>query len=264
MNCSFCVGTSRKKKYLSLSEFEQLAEKIRPHTDFLYFHLMGEPLLHPELERFFEISEKLGFKVIITTNGSLLKKVSDILLRASALFKVSISLHSFEANSGIDEAQYFSDCFDFADKASSKGIITVFRLWNDGGLDSMNERIINSLKNRFDGEWESNTKGIRIRKKLFIENGERFEWPLHSEIYSENISCYGMKDHIGVLCDGSVVPCCMDYDGNASLGNLFENSLDEILSGEKAVSFKEKLNAGLAPCEMCRTCGFAQKRFLHI
>lgn len=264
MSCSFCVGTSRKKKLLTVKEFEQLAEKIHPHTDFLYFHLMGEPLLHPELENFLKISHRLGFKVIITTNGTLLNKVSDILTASPALFKVSISLHSFEANTGLDEEKYFTNCFDFADKASSKGVITVFRLWNDGGLDSLNSKIISRLKSRFDGEWSANTKGIRIRKKLFIENGDKFEWPLHSEISSENVSCYGMRDHIGVLCDGSVVPCCMDYDGNAVLGNLFEENLDKILDTEKAKSFKENLDAGLAPCEMCRRCGFAQKRFLHI
>lgn len=264
MNCSFCVGTKRKKHFLTAEEFAVLAYKIKPYTDFLYFHLMGEPTLHPLLGEFLDIAEKLGFKVIITTNGTLLDKSGEILLNGKSLFKVNISLHSFEANSNISEEDYFSTCFDFADKASNKGIITVFRLWNEGGENSLNDKIIGMMKHRFNGEWVENTKGIRIRKKLFIENGERFEWPLHSEIVSDKISCYGLKDHIGILCDGSVVPCCMDNDGNAILGNLYDNTLEEILNSEKTKYYRNMLENCKAPCEMCKTCGFAQNRFLHI
>lgn len=264
MNCSFCVGTKRKKHFMTEDEFILLASKIRPYTDFLYFHLMGEPLLHPNLGRFLEIADELGFKVIITTNGTLLSDVGHILLASKALFKVSISLHSFEANSACNRENYFNNCFDFADKASSQGIITVFRLWNDGGLNTMNEDIYSMLKQRFSGEWANNTKGIRIRKKLFIEKGEKFDWPLQSDIVSDSIFCYGMKDHIGILCDGSVVPCCMDYDGNIFLGNLFQQNLSDILNSERATFIKKNLENGTAPCEMCKRCGFAQKKFLHI
>ncbi len=264
LSCSFCVGTTRKKHFMTTDEFEFLAKSIKPHTNFLYFHLMGEPTLHPELEKLLKIAENLGFKVIITTNGTLLKKVHEVLLNSDALFKVSISLHSFEANSGVNEDSYFNSCFDFADKSSEKGIITVFRLWNDGGKNTLNTKIIDKLKIRFSGEWVKNTKGIRIRKKLFIENGEKFEWPMYAENQAENIVCYGLKDHIGVLCDGTVVPCCLDYNGNLSLGNLFTDTLDNILASPKAVNFKNMLEQGKAPCEMCKRCGFVQKKILHI
>ena len=73
-----------------------------------------------------------------------------------------------------------------------------------------------------------------------------------------------MKDHIGVLCDGSVVPCCMDFDGNCILGNLFTDSIEDILTSEKAVYIRSSLEKGIAPIYMCKTCGFAQKKFLHM
>ena len=264
MNCSFCVGTKRKKHFLTVEEFEHLATKIKPHTDYLYFHLMGEPTLHPLFDNFLKIAEKIGFKVIITTNGTLLAKVGNSLLNSEALHKVSISLHSFEANDDISEEEYFNGCLDFADIASEKGIITVFRLWNDGGKNKLNDKILSMLHQRFGENWSENDRGIRIRNKLFIEKGKKFEWPLHSETVTETITCYGMRDHVGVLCDGTVVPCCLDYDGNEPLGNLFDNSLDEILATPKAVNFKKMIEQGKAPCEMCKTCGFVQKRFLHI
>ena len=52
LSCAFCPGTKRKKKAMTEDEFAALLPKLRPYTDFLYFHLMGEPLCHPKLGRF--------------------------------------------------------------------------------------------------------------------------------------------------------------------------------------------------------------------
>ena len=79
-------------------EFTALLPKLRPYTDYLYFHLMGEPLLHPELETFLALAGQAGFRVILTTNGTLLEKQQEILLAAPGLHKMNISLHAFEAN----------------------------------------------------------------------------------------------------------------------------------------------------------------------
>lgn len=260
--CSFCAGTARERRFLSREEFRELAEKIRPHTAYLYFHLMGEPLLHPLLGDFLQTAHALGFKVILTTNGTRLNETAETLLAAPALFKVSISLHALEANTGLDERRYLAGCFDFADRASKRGIITVFRLWNDGGRNTRNGALLAALRSRFpDGEWAANTKGTRIRQKLFIENGEAFDWPSHAPHERERVTCYALKDHVGVLCDGTVVPCCLDYDGKLALGNLFDTSLDEILCSEHARAFRASLDKAFAPSELCRRCGFAQNKF---
>lgn len=258
--CSFCAGTTRKKHFMTREEFAFLADRLRPYTDFLYFHLMGEPTAHPLIGDFLATAHARGFRVILTTNGTLLPKVADTLLAAPALFKTSLSLHAFEANSGIDFEPYLQGCFDFADRASQKGIISVFRLWNDDGKNTKNGEILTALKARFPGEWTPNTKGIRIRKKLFIENGDAFIWPPMAAP-CERIACYALKDHIGVLCDGSVVPCCLDSDGSLVLGNLFETPLDEILSSVKTLEFRKSLDKNEPPTEFCRKCGFAQTKF---
>ena len=146
LRCSFCPGTSRAPKSLNEDEFALLAEKLRPYSDYLYFHLMGEPLCHSLLERFFEIAQGLGFKVIITTNGTLLEKKKEILLGAAALHKINISLHAFEANDvdfSFDE--YLERCFDFGKSAEGKKIV-VYRLWNNGGKSELNERILEKMK----------------------------------------------------------------------------------------------------------------------
>ena len=245
---------------MTREEFAFLADRLRPYTDFLYFHLMGEPTAHPLIGDFLATAHARGFRVILTTNGTLLPKVADTLLAAPALFKTSLSLHAFEANSGIDFESYLQGCFDFADRASQQGIISVFRLWNDGGKNGRNTEILHALHERFSGEWMPNTKGIRIRKKLFIENGDAFIWPPMAAP-CEKIACYALKDHIGVLSDGSVVPCCLDSDGSLVLGNLFETPLDEILSSVKTLDFRKSLDKNEPPTEFCRKCGFAQTKF---
>lgn len=98
LSCRFCPGTRREKRFMSVEGFKTLSARLRPHTDYLYFHLMGEPLLHPELESLLGIAGAQGFKVIITTNGTLLHRAGELLLRSGAVHKVNISLQSFEAN----------------------------------------------------------------------------------------------------------------------------------------------------------------------
>jgi len=262
LSCSFCHGTKRDIKYLTEAEFKAAAEKIRLHCSYLYFHLMGEPLLHPSLSRFFEIAHGLGFKVIITTNGTLLKKREDILLSAPALHKVSISLHAYEANHmGISIEGYLSDCFDFCKKASERGIICVMRLWNLGGLDEKNAYILDKMKAAFPDEWKEVYSGYKLCDKVFLEWGEKFDWPdIEGEELGCDHTCYGLRDQIGILSDGTVVPCCLDADGAVPLGNIFESDLSDILSGERAVALKTSLERRKVTEALCVRCGYARKK----
>jgi len=44
--------------------------------------------------------------------------------------------------------------------------------------------------------------------------------------------CFGMRDHFAVLHNGDVILCCIDYDGNARVGNAKNKSLEDILSSD--------------------------------
>ncbi len=262
LSCSFCPTSRRKKRILSSEEFALIAEKIRPYTDYLYLHVLGEPLCHPALADILCVCERLGFRVVITTNGTLLTQKQSVLLSSPAVYKVNISLHSFEANddaNGFDE--YLDRCFSFADKATESGILTVFRLWNDGGQNTLNDAILQKMHAYFPLEFVSSPRGTRIKNNLYCESAEKFEWPLSSSYHSERVTCRALSDQIAVLSDGTVVPCCLDHDGNASLGNLFSESMEDILHKKSLTDFRKALDARVAPCEMCTTCGFAIERF---
>ena len=162
LKCSFCSGTTRSPKRMSVQEFKIVLEKIRDYTDYIYFHLLGEPLCHPDLETFLKIAEDMNFKVIITTNGTLLSKNKDILLKSSSHYKTVISLHSFEANDNNNSFEkYLDDCFQYAKSAENKKIV-VLRLWNNGGKDSLNNEILSHLEKYFPKPWVEERNGTRI------------------------------------------------------------------------------------------------------
>ena len=260
LRCRFCPGTKRTPKVMTEAEFAALLPKLRPWADYLYFHLMGEPLCHPLLETFLRLAGDAGFKVILTTNGTLLQKQQSILLNSPGLHKVNISLHAFEANDlSVPFSEYLRQCLAFGQAAEGNKLV-VYRLWNQGGEDSQNNIILDALHEAFPGEWVAGPRGTRIGQRIFLEYGDKFDWPdLGAEDGGEKVFCYGLRDQIGVLCDGTVVPCCLDHDGDLALGNLFEQSLEDILESPRAKAIYEGFRNKKAAEELCRKCGYARR-----
>lgn len=259
MRCSFCHGHSRAARRMSGEEFSRVLDKLEGKTKYIYYHLMGEPLTHPELPDFVKLAGERGFKSIITTNGTLLDKRGEELI-AAGLHKINLSVHSFESGDDADFERYMSGLADFADVASSAGVIVVLRLWNKGFDGGINDRIFDFFKDRLDGEWAENTRGMRIRDKLFLEWGDRFEWPdMNADDHGCRGFCYGLRDQFGILCDGTVVPCCLDSDGVIALGNIFDEDIDEILSSPRARAIREGFDRRIAVEELCRRCGYARR-----
>ena len=260
LSCAFCPGTKRAKHIMTEEEFSALMPKLRPYADYLYFHLMGEPLLHPHLAHFLEIAGEHGFKVILTTNGTLLRKQQDVLLSSPALHKVNISLHAFEANDlSVPFEDYLNDCFAFGQAAEGKKLV-VYRLWNQGGAEKKNSEIVAAMERHFPAPWTNNRQGKRIGERIFLEYGDKFDWPdLSAPEGSNRVFCYGLRDQIGVLCDGTVVPCCLDHEGDLALGNLFKEDMESILAAPRAQAIYNGFSQKEAAEELCRKCGYARR-----
>jgi len=259
LSCCFCPGTDREPMVMQEQDFCTALAKLRTWTDYLYFHLMGEPLCHPNLERYLQLAADAGFKVIITTNGTLLSKHGDLLID-NRVHKVNVSLHAFEANDlDIPFEAYLQQCFAFGKAAEGKKVV-VFRLWNHGGADKRNADILRMLEVFFPKPWVQERKGIRIGNRVYLEYGDKFDWPdLSAEDQGKHVFCYGLQDQIGILCDGTVVPCCLDHDGDLALGNLFESDLAEILDSDRAKAICQGFQHRLAAEELCRKCGYARR-----
>lgn len=258
-NCSFCHGHSRAPRQMSTEEFTCILDKLTGHTKYIYYHLMGEPLIHPQLHNFIKMAGARGYKSILTTNGTLLSDRQDALLQAG-LHKVNISIHSFEEDCHEDHIRYICSLTDFAKKAASAGTIVVFRLWNKGLDGGKNEFALKLLQENISGGWVENTRGIRVRDKIFVEFGERFAWPdSNAEIQGNKFYCYGLKDQFGILSDGTVVPCCLDSDGIINLGNIFTEDIEEILHSKRALDIVKGFQCGKAAEDLCKRCQYAQR-----
>lgn len=266
LNCSFCVGTKREKRQMTAIEFDEVLSKIKGRTKFVYLHLLGEPLIHRELDSLLKTAKRHNIPVCITTNGTLLKSKGGIILENSSIVhKVSISLHSQEANSILPTESYLENAVEFSKKAAEKGIYTVFRLWNEDsaegkGKNSQNAEIEGFLRNNFNDEWQVRPRGFRLTKNIFLEYDGLFTWPTESRADTEeNGFCHGLSNQLGILVDGTVVPCCLDSEGEIKLGNIFDSSLEEILEGNSATEIKSGFQKGKFVHPLCKKCTFARK-----
>ena len=251
LRCSFCHGHTRPKKFMTEEEFRHILGQLQGKTGYLYYHLMGEPLLHPHLSHFLELAKENGFRSNITTNGTLLLERGEEILKAG-VHKVNISLHSLEER---DPAAYVQSCADFAKLAKTYDTIVSFRLWT-----GRNDKMLEFLQKALPGDWQENTRGYRIQDGIFLEFGEQFEWPDREAPEGDSrIACYGMRDHFGVLVDGTVVPCCLDSEGDIALGNVFRDELSDILASERAVAICKGFQNRKATEDLCRRCGYAQR-----
>lgn len=264
--CDFCHGTKRPLGTMPPEDFRRIAEKLRGETSYLYLHVLGEPLLHPQLKELLAIAGELGFRVCLVTNGTLLHKRREELLAAKSLHKVSVSLHSFEGNGGAgDLPAYLQQVWEVCLPLSERGVLCALRLWNEGTAPRLNGAVEAFLSRRIGRDVESLPRDARgnrtLRPNLFLERAERFGWPDLNAPESGANFCHGFSRQLAVLWDGTVTPCCLDSEGDIPLGNLLSQPLEEILQGERAAAMAAGFAARKPTEELCRRCGYA-RRFL--
>lgn len=261
LGCPFCHGTRREKRFMTVPEFETAAGRLRPFTEYIYLHIMGEPLLHPSLEKILGICASLGFRVSLTTNGTLLREKAEILVNSPAMYRISVSLHSFEVNHGGSLRDYIGAVCGAAAEAREKGVLFSMRLWNTGGENERNGEITELLSEAFPPPHRENRRGVTLTDGVFLEYGDRFVWPDVNGDAKKVRFCKGLRDQIGVLCDGTIVPCCLDAEGDIALGNIFSDNLTDILCSDRVMRLINGFSEGHAEEELCRACGFAESRF---
>ena len=250
LNCEFCIKNQRKTKFISLDEFKILLDNIKDYTDYLYFHILGEPLLHPKINKLINIASK-HFKINITTNGYLINKIKD----NKNIRQLNISLHSYSSKYQISLNNYLDNIFNTINTLDNTYIS--LRLWVK---NKYNKEIINYINNRYNTDISYDVEQYSINDKIFINNFHEFIWPdLNNNTYDENGTCYGLIDHIGILVDGTIIPCCLDSRGDINLGNIYNNNLTEILEGDRVKTIINNFKNNKKCEELCKHCKFIEK-----
>ncbi|MFD2613138.1 radical SAM/SPASM domain-containing protein [Paenibacillus gansuensis] len=272
LKCTFCPPTERAAKFISTEDFSKTLDEVKPHAEFIYFHVKGEPLLHPKLAQLLDISHEKGFKVNITTNGTLLHKHRQELLMKPALRQMNFSLHSFDGHIGSqDKEGYVRSVLSFIREAEGTGIIFSLRLWN---LDennttnverNRNREILSIIEEEFQLDYRIEDKfergrGIKISDQVYLNHDHEFEWPdLKVEEDEGKGFCHALRNQAGVLVDGTVIPCCLDGEGVLNLGNIHKDSFSNIIQGERATNMYEGFSRREVVEELCRKCGYRRR-----
>ena len=258
-NCSFCPGTKRKKAFISKQNFDIITDKLIGITKYLYLHVMGEPTLHPDVIGFIKSATNKGFFVTVTTNASLIDKHGKDMVDAG-VYKVNLSVHSFEDGDLSLHSKYLDACINFAKYASDNGALTVFRLWNNGGNDSFNDLTIKKIEDAFSINIDKNSRSYTIRKGVYLEHGDKFTWPdLGEEEGDGKVFCYGLKDHFAILCNGTIVPCCLDREGVINLGNALTDDISKVLLSDRVTKIRDGFKNRNAVEELCKKCPYARR-----
>ena len=261
--CSFCSVDNRVKESMNIDSFEEVMKKINDYTDYVYLHVKGEPLLHPNLSKILDICLKYNKQVNITTNGTLIDKKIDILTHP-AVRQINISLHS-ENN----KENYLEDINKNVEKLKDK--IVIFRYWtlDSNKLDKKSTNIVENLKKYYKLSPEiveklKVEKHVKIRDNLYVDKALEFVWPsLDNDYYNDKGTCYALKDQLAILVDGTVVPCCLDSSGIIKLGNIFEDDMINIINSKR---YQDMLLGFRNRCvneELCKKCSFKDRLIIN-
>ena len=274
LTCDFCPQTKRTAEFMDYDTFAKILDQIKDHTDSIYLHVKGEPLLHPDLGRFLDLCKGKGFQVNITTNGTLIHQVKEVLLTKPAVRQINFSLHSIEKTLGIQSREeYWKRILSFAKEAMQKTEIFIsLRLWNlneNSELDflqSINRELLDLIEKEFSWSRQKHEgtlglKGVKLGERVYLNQDYQFAWPdLTLEEESRTGFCYGLRHQAAILVDGTVLPCCLDSEGVLNLGNIKENTFSEIIESERAIQIIDGFTNRQAVEELCRKCGY-RKRF---
>ena len=252
LNCSFCIGNKRVKKFIEMEQFKILLAKLDGFTKYLYFHVMGEPLLHPHINELIDLASERYF-VNITSNGYMLDRIK----YNKNVRQINLSLHSFTEGYGKSFSEYINDIFDSVDTLVANSTIVKYRLWVNS---EYKDKVIKELDNKYNvciGE----NKSLKLADNIYYEVENEFIWPsLDNDYYNECGSCRGLRDHIGILVDGTIIPCCLDSAGVINLGNVYKQDLNDIIGSDLFREMKQGFLDNKKIHELCRKCNFYDLR----
>lgn len=285
LHCSFCPcgkePTSRTFMDSNLFDACIAGAQVIGATN-VYFHVLGEPTLHPGFVHYLKKLEQTPLKLTLTTNGTTIERTGRQILASPAIRQINFSTHAYAELPRETAERYLQNVLDFCSLAivERPDLYINLRLWNVGAEEasSWNSYMLKRIHETFGidvtpGHFCSRHKSFNITGRLYLHEDTRFEWPSlenrrktkdeRDERIGKEIvagTCRALDTHVAILHDGSVVACCLDHSGQITLGHIGEQSLAEIINSPMTQNIKE----GFAQHELrhpfCQTCNFC-KRF---
>lgn len=288
LHCSFCPcgktpanNSTESRTFMPSALFEKCiagAQEIGATS--VYFHVLGEPTLHPGFVHYLKKLEQTPLKLTLTTNGTSIERVGRQILASPAVRQVNFSTHAYAELPCETAERYLQNVLDFCRLAivERPDLYINLRLWNIGASEAApwNSFMLNRIRETFNvevtpGHFCSRHKSFNIIGRLYLHEDTRFEWPeskalCHPEPVEGSTgkivpgTCRALDTHVAILHDGRVVACCLDHSGQITLGHINEQSLNEILESPLANNIREGFEQHELRHPFCQKCSFC-KRF---
>lgn len=257
LRCNFCSFHHREFKEMSLSQFEEILKQVKPYTSYIYLHVQGEPLLHSQFDEILSLCDQYDMQVQLVTNGTFLNKYPS-LFSHSSLRKLSLSLHSLDYQT-CNITEYMNEIFTFIDSKRTNCYVEL-RFWTSDNLSDKATTALSLIKNKYDLQQTTKPNSFKLSSHVFLHFENQFEWPATAILPSTKLgTCRGGKEMVAILVDGTVVPCCLDAEGEINLGNIFVENLNSILSSKRFNSIIKGFNDNQLIEPLCQKCTYRNR-----
>ena len=286
LRCSFCpCGTRNRgeeaaqtpRTFMPSELFEKSiagAEAIGAKN--VYFHVLGEPTLHPGFVHFIKKLEPTPLKLTLVTNGTTIARTGRALLQSPAVRQVNFSTHAYAELDRDTAESHLQNVIDFCKAAivARPDMYINLRLWNVGDSEAapwnsfflarVNEAFSTSVE---PGNFCSRHKSFNLTGRLYLHEDSRFEWPgLDESVESKEErgtpvagTCHALDTHVAILHDGRVAACCLDHAARIELGNIETQTLPEIIESPLARELRDGFARHELRHPLCQACSYCRR-----
>lgn len=273
MRCVMCPRTNhmtRPQGFMTFDIFQRVIDElilVNPTAGRLgtYLHHFGESLLHPELDRFVAYAEHRGVRTMISVNPLAMKDaVIDRLIQSPPSY-LMIALDGHD-NESFARIRGVKNGYDLSVERLQRYLARKVKEKIPTHVEfSMVDFVENAESIRLlKGRWAA-VEGIDavVAKRFSAWDGSAAEINAYAPVPMTNEearkhqalpSCELPWEKLSILWDGTVVPCCYDFDKKVVLGNIKEKTLSEIWNGEPMQALRAEFRSNRLENPLCRDC----------
>lgn len=263
--CAFCPQSDPShhlkvsKTLLSADDCRLFLEKIRNagiRTNLMHWTLDGEPFMHRDFAKLVEISAEFGFTNTYFASNGVLCTARRLLEFPLDRVRLNIAIDFCSDKSYFEEVRGTPGSWERV-RENVASIVKDDRLQSVRidvtDISSFSEREPDELKRRFNklqGLFDASDR-LRYRRRTF-HNATGF---LNRRTEGRYHVCPYPWTHLRIASNGDVVPCCRDLQHKTVLGNLKEQSVEDIWNGQAMTGLRRNLLDGepnrIAACREC-------------
>lgn len=255
-DCIMCPRDQLTRPFgnLSMSLLEKVLDEVAGKIELINLFHFGEPLIHPQIGQMIRRCRESGARVLLTTNGTLLnqRRAEELIASGLDMLVISLDAASKEVYSAIRRLGKFEkvlenvEAFLALKRKARRSPYTEVQMVS---LQSNSHEIEAFIK-----KWRGSADSVRVKHFYNTANiATRINEPVPD--LKDARPCLLLWREPVILCDGTVLPCCVDMIGEKPLGNVNDQSLMEIWNGSEIVEMRRKHVAGQhQEIDLCRNC----------